>query len=56
MKFIKFYSDLQINPKDLTIYKKLIKYYESNNPVISVAYKKLLEEKIGFNSSSADKK
>lgn len=55
MHFIKIYSDLQINPKNITLYKKLIKYYEDKNPQIANAYKKLLKEKNGFNNTHFDK-
>ncbi len=56
MNFIKIYSDLQINPKNITLYKKLIKYYEDKNPQIANAYKRLLKEKNEFNNTSFNEK
>jgi len=54
MNYIKIYSDLQINPKDFNVYKKLIRYYEDKNPQLCTAFKELLEAKSEFNNTSAD--
>lgn len=55
MDLIKLHSELQENPKNIRVYRRLIEYYKSNNmPNESMAFSNLLKERFGSDSTLTD--
>ena len=55
MNLITLFSELQVNPKNMRVYRRLIeRYREINMPNEAVAFSNLLEEKFGTHSTPVD--
>lgn len=57
MELINLYAELQINPKNTRVYRKLLGYYLSQNDTQKAkAFENLMKEKFGSNNIHSDQK